>query len=720
MTIPKINSAHGSDTRNIINRAIDLINAQGKSIQDLVAEGQLTPSQYAELVSIVNGNVKKGDITTEDIDKNNFAIDQTMITDSLRRIITGNAPINAVPANNSLTTEKYVDNSVTKNKKTVGGETASVLTWGKLPDIDLVNKKITFYKDTGIVHSKGRSDVLVDVEIPIKSGLTGNLIYDITSKTFRYASTTASHLLADDEVFILKLSFTTTSQSEILSIVGNLEYTVDGKNRIIKGSVHTSEIEEAAVTPSKTSFIETLNLFNNKDLNSGYSVDSTTGELIPISNQNTTHFIGIGELVNVTFIDFSRVTYYDSEYKIIRSFTPPGISKATTDRGTAYVRLTTSDKYLDSAMMYLGHEDKDYAPYYVKVMGIDISGNSGGSGISKSIDKDYHILPLEPSDFYLPEKQSDVSTDSPQNLKLLPYSDINKIIEDLSVSHPHYVKKTSTTTESTGKEIQRYDFIPENTRPSSLTGMINLPKIMIVNGLHGSEKTAIWCGAQGMKDIVLNWQSHSTLEYLRWNVHIIYIPLGNPSGWEYDSGSGTKAGTRKNANGVDLARNFPTGWTSNSPDSATYGGASPLSEDEAQFINQIYEENKDDLIYAGEFHNYFALSDGYIWNASNSRFQVNMGESLVRSVTSKGIKENLHSVDETTTLGHADLGAPNGSFSKHVSSDNIPGSTFEVGERVFFEENPVMNSPLSIQWGTGSFISWLMLLAKNVTTRNTQ
>lgn len=116
MVIPKINSAHGSDTRNIINAAIDLINTQGKTIQDLVAEGQLTPTQYAQLISIVNGNVSKGSITAADIDKNNFKIDQTFLDESLLEQITGDAPINAVPADNSLTTNKFVDKAVTPEK----------------------------------------------------------------------------------------------------------------------------------------------------------------------------------------------------------------------------------------------------------------------------------------------------------------------------------------------------------------------------------------------------------------------------------------------------------------------------------------------------------------------------------------------------------------------------------------------------------------------------
>ena len=67
MVVPKINSAHGSETRNIINRVIDLLNAQGKSIQDLVANGQLTPAQYAELIQTVNGLVSKGEVKPDDL-----------------------------------------------------------------------------------------------------------------------------------------------------------------------------------------------------------------------------------------------------------------------------------------------------------------------------------------------------------------------------------------------------------------------------------------------------------------------------------------------------------------------------------------------------------------------------------------------------------------------------------------------------------------------------
>lgn len=102
--------------RNALNDLSKSVEFQGKSIQDLVAKGQLTPTQYAQLVSIVNSNVKKGSITADDLDKNNFQLDQTHLSDELLQQMAGNTPVNATPADGSLTTKKYADNSVTYDK----------------------------------------------------------------------------------------------------------------------------------------------------------------------------------------------------------------------------------------------------------------------------------------------------------------------------------------------------------------------------------------------------------------------------------------------------------------------------------------------------------------------------------------------------------------------------------------------------------------------------
>lgn len=115
MVIPKINSSHGSDTRNIINAVIDSINVQGKSIQDLVSKGQLTPEQYLKLIESVNRLVAKGDISINDIDINKGKILPRHLSEEVLSAIAGNAPVNAVPADGSVTLKKTAFASPGKN-----------------------------------------------------------------------------------------------------------------------------------------------------------------------------------------------------------------------------------------------------------------------------------------------------------------------------------------------------------------------------------------------------------------------------------------------------------------------------------------------------------------------------------------------------------------------------------------------------------------------------
>lgn len=101
MTIPKINSVHGSDTRNIINRAIEVLNQQGKTIQDLVAEGQLTPEQYAELIKTINGMIENGQPA---------AITEEMLSQKVKEMMTGGSV--AVVGEKSLLKENFVKEQV--------------------------------------------------------------------------------------------------------------------------------------------------------------------------------------------------------------------------------------------------------------------------------------------------------------------------------------------------------------------------------------------------------------------------------------------------------------------------------------------------------------------------------------------------------------------------------------------------------------------------------
>ena len=58
---------YDDDFLNTIKTLIDHVNQYGKTIQDLVADGQLTEEQYAELITVINGLLKSGHVDKSDL-----------------------------------------------------------------------------------------------------------------------------------------------------------------------------------------------------------------------------------------------------------------------------------------------------------------------------------------------------------------------------------------------------------------------------------------------------------------------------------------------------------------------------------------------------------------------------------------------------------------------------------------------------------------------------
>ena len=108
-----------------------------------------------------------------------------------------------------------------------------------------------------------------------------------------------------------------------------------------------------------------------------------------------------------------------------------------------------------------------------------------------------------------------------------------------------------------------------------LIGNLNCPKVLVIGVFHGDEP-------QGKFLIEKYYETHK-------NTNLLLLPCLNETGYQ--------KGTRKNSNGVDLNRNFPTkNWELTNIEDDYFGGNSPASEEETKFVVNVVEKYSPKLI----------------------------------------------------------------------------------------------------------------------------
>lgn len=116
MKLERTGSLWNRENRNGINSNWERLESLLDVINKMVVEGQMSAAQYSQLITTLNGLIKKGEVSVSDIDKNKGKLDQTYLSDELLQQMAGNTPINAVPADGSITNVKIVDRAVGNSK----------------------------------------------------------------------------------------------------------------------------------------------------------------------------------------------------------------------------------------------------------------------------------------------------------------------------------------------------------------------------------------------------------------------------------------------------------------------------------------------------------------------------------------------------------------------------------------------------------------------------
>lgn len=348
--IPKINSAHGSDTRNVINRAIESINVQGKSIQDLVAKGQLTPTQYADLIKIINGLVSKDELSINDIDLNKGKILPRHLSEEVLSAIAGNASVNAVPADGSVTLIKTAFASPGKNLFDKNrAETGKIVSIG---DGAILNNASYYASD--YIPVKPSTDYAF-------SGLSDIVWFD-SGKKFLSGSSFKQSLKSPVNANYMRVS-------GLLSLIDDAQVEV-GKSP--SGyEPYEMKIDDKYIKKNKVSLLDTSfakpekNLFDMTVANRGRSLNINDGKTLPHVSYFTSDFMEVEGDRTFSFSNISNVAWYDKYYIFINGKGSP--SAESSPLNAKFMRVGGFLSEIGSVQVEHGSESTHYSPYKLVV-----------------------------------------------------------------------------------------------------------------------------------------------------------------------------------------------------------------------------------------------------------------------------------------------------------------------------------------------------------------
>lgn len=734
MAVPNIRNAHDPETRNVINRAIQVLNRLGIDVQTLVADGQLTPNQFSELITVINGHLKsgevgtldlddylrseinkidekidKGEITLRDLNKNFIKFDATWFSnDFLEQINNVELDVtNVLPE--SITSREIAKNGVTPTKASFIKVSTNLadknsLEFGKNVDLNTgeeINSSVASLSPYIEINS---SDDLYSIAFSRVSYYDGQ-------RNFIGANTGNGQLSIPGNARFLRYSTTNPDGVQLNIGTSRLPYEeyfapyLDGIaireiiGRIIKGT----NIEEKSIGAEHLSIVEeSSNLINKSKLIEGYTIAGSSGELIPTSNQNVSEFIKVNASSNYVG-NIGRHAEYDQNKNFIVSMVYSDTSIGNvfeTRTNTEFIRVVYSNSQKEMAQLNEGTERLPYEEYKLEINRDLIPINSGGIA-PDTIEKYMFDNPFT-------EIYSDNQTyPSYLNLGTTPASEIYAMFDAFMSEYPSYIKKTELgkpSNDSTAQTISYYRFTPPT---PERTTECERKKVFIVCGTHGHEHITSAIAYHTLRNVCEIWDTNTSLENLKYNVEYIVIPVLNTSGWDVHE--------RVNANGVDLNRNFPVeGWSAGDPTTTTWGGNAPASENETQYVMQIIDDNPNiDLLI--DFHNYHGTDSTttFLWLVTNRQIEQNLSQNLLQLMTRKWRKEyDFIPKDESYFVGTTS-GQSGGLMATYGEEQGIPISlTYEQCWRWRMDDTSQNYDNTAIVTGIEAFTNWLILCGR--------
>ena len=203
---------HGADTREAIAQSLERVYHDATQSGNANMEVSMARKNFKDLASRLDASdTDMRNINVNWINKNLGKLDQSFMTDEfIAQFVENTQPINAVPANLSLTTSKYADKSVTPSKTNFLklGDGLNLAT-------DFINSYIGGWETPGFIYYENYSNAKTMI-IPIEPNTKYSVIFE-GSTSNEPKITTTPQLFTHDQVITSDIFYASDSGSIIES-----------------------------------------------------------------------------------------------------------------------------------------------------------------------------------------------------------------------------------------------------------------------------------------------------------------------------------------------------------------------------------------------------------------------------------------------------------------------------------------------------------------------
>ena len=244
---------YGSDTREAIAQALERVyhdalmsgNANMEvsmargHFRDLAARLDAGDATVTAGLTDLNESLKNIDVNW--INKNLGKFDQTFMSEEFLQQMVGTTPINAVPADDGVTTQKIANNATTTPKRTVLGERGEVI--GARPaTVNFITNQIIYSSGTShrIFYRNKSHTIPSDTIVPFNAG-DGIVIVLFNTATNLIRTTNHTAMVFSEHDILLGLAYVNASNLRGADMFGNYEYIGDNYKAYDSGYLITSD-----------------------------------------------------------------------------------------------------------------------------------------------------------------------------------------------------------------------------------------------------------------------------------------------------------------------------------------------------------------------------------------------------------------------------------------------------------------------------------------------